>query len=217
LASFAKPLAQLADFLHSRINKHPTTPGVVINGRKGFLRVADKEIQIVPKRSAFHGSTPFTVPVACRCLSPWGGVKWFDVSFPLPVQCAAHGQRGAAHRPAVIVDLHRELLGQFGGFTIHPTSQGRWQSRAGRVYQEEVVVYEVAIAKDHVAQLRDIVRSLGLRLGQLAMYFDAPSPSVEIIDLSEPPDAAAATGGKADGPRPDKKTGRRGKKDRPAG
>jgi hypothetical protein len=35
--------------------------------------------------------------------------------------------------PRVIVDLHRELLEQFGGFTIHPTSQGRWQSRAGRV------------------------------------------------------------------------------------
>jgi hypothetical protein len=47
--------------------------------------------------------------------------------------------------PQVIVELHRELLGQFGGFTIHPTSQGRWQSRAGRVYQEEVVVDEVAI------------------------------------------------------------------------
>jgi hypothetical protein len=84
--------------------------------------------------------------------------------------------------PQVIVDLHRELLGQFGGFTIHPTSQGRWQSRAGRVYKEEVVVYEVAIPGDKVTQLRDVVCRLGRRLGQLAMYFDAPSPSVEIID-----------------------------------
>src|SRR6516162_11308882 len=58
-----------------------------------------------------------------------------------------------------IVDLHRELLGQFGGFTIHPTSQGRWQSRAGRVYQEEVVVYEVAIAGDQVGQINRSVRS----------------------------------------------------------
>jgi hypothetical protein len=48
----------------------------------------------------------------------------------------------------LILDLHRELLGEFQGFTVHPTSQGRWQSRAGRLYQEEVVVYEVAIREE---------------------------------------------------------------------
>ena len=56
----------------------------------------------------------------------------------------------------VIVDLQRDLLAQFGGFTIHPTSQGRWQSREGRVYQEEVVIYEVAVPEDKVPLLRDI-------------------------------------------------------------
>ena len=118
--------------------------------------------------------------------------------------------------PRVIVDLHRELLGQFGGFTVHPTSQGQWQSRAGRIYQEEVVAYEVAVQRDKVSQLRDLVCRLGRRLGQLAMYFDAPSPSVEIIDLSGPPDGAATNGGGGNGPKPDKKTRRRGKKDRPS-
>ena len=117
--------------------------------------------------------------------------------------------------PQVIVDLHRELLGQFGGFTIHPTSQGRWQSRAGRVYQEEVVVYEVAIPPEKVATLRDVVSRLGRRLGQLAMYFDAPAPSVEIIELSGTPGPATARGGSADEPRPQKRTRRRGKGDRP--
>jgi hypothetical protein len=120
---------------------------------------------------------------------------------------------GQAIDPQVIVDLHRELLGQFGGFTIHPTSQGRWQSRAGRMYHEEVV-YEAAVPSDKVAILRDVVCRLGRRLGQLAMYFDAPLPSVEIIDLSGP---AAMTGGSSDAPRPDKATRRRGKKDRPPG
>src|SRR5262245_39404215 len=57
---------------------------------------------------------------------------------------------GQAIDPQVILDLQRELLEQFGGFTILPTSQGRWQSRAGRVYQEEVVVYEVAVPEDKV-------------------------------------------------------------------
>lgn len=119
--------------------------------------------------------------------------------------------------PQVIVDLHRELLARFGGFTIHPTSQGRWQSRAGRVYQEEVVVYEIATPEDKVPLLRDVVCRLGRRLGQLAMYFDAPPPSVEILDLSGPPDTATMAGGCGDEPRQGKATRRRGKKNRPSG
>ena len=122
-----------------------------------------------------------------------------------------HGQPIAAE---VVVDLQRELLAQFGGFTIHPTSQGRWQSREGRVYQEEVVTYEVAVPEDSIPILRDIVVRLGWRLGQLAVYFDAPPPSVDIIDLSGPPGPA---GGSSDEPRKSKPTHRRGKKDRPAG
>jgi hypothetical protein len=124
---------------------------------------------------------------------------------------------GQAINPQVIVDLHRELLTQFGGFTIHPTSQGRWQSRAGRVYQEEVVVYEVAVPEDKVSFLRDVVCRLGRRLGQQAMYFDAPPPSVEIIDLSGPPDTATAAGGSSDEPGPGQAARRRGKKNRPSG
>lgn len=115
----------------------------------------------------------------------------------------------------VILDLHRELLAQFEGFTIHPTSQGRWQSRAGRVYQEEVVVYEVAVPEDKVSVLRGVVGRLGRRLGQLAMYFDAPPPSVEILDLSGPPNAATTAGGSKNEPRQGKATRRRGKKNRP--
>jgi hypothetical protein len=124
---------------------------------------------------------------------------------------------GQAIDPQVIVDLHRDLLAQFGGFTIHPTSQGRWRSRAGRVYREEVVVYEVAVAEDKVPLLREVVCRLGRRLGQLAMYFDAPPPSVEIIDLSSPPGPAATTGGSGDEPGQGKATRRRGKKNRPSG
>jgi hypothetical protein len=118
--------------------------------------------------------------------------------------------------PQAIVDLHRELHGQFGGFTIHPTSEGRWQRRAGRMYQEAVVFYEAAVPKEKIALLRDVVCRLGRRLRQLAMYFDAPPPSVEIIDLSGPPGTAAKTGGSGDEPGPDQTTGRRGKRDRPA-
>jgi hypothetical protein len=118
--------------------------------------------------------------------------------------------------PQVVIHLHRELLAAFGGFTIHPSSQGQWRSRAGRVYQEEVIVYEVAVTEDKVSVLRDVVCRLGRQLGQLAMYFDAPPPSVEIIDLSGPPPPAPA-GGSSDEPGQGKRTRRRGKKDRPSG
>jgi hypothetical protein len=78
--------------------------------------------------------------------------------------------------PQVIVDLHRQLLGQFAGFKIHCTSQRRFQSRAGRVYHEDVVICEVAIPKDKVIPLWDVVFDVGRRLGQLAMYFYASCP-----------------------------------------
>src|SRR5258708_40377906 len=123
------------------------------------------------------------------------------------------GQPIATH---VILDLHRKLLAEFRGFTIHPTSQGRWQSRAGRFYQEEVVVYEVAVPRNEISSLRDPVRQLGQRLGQLAMYFDAPAPSVEIIELSGPPHAAAPGGGSGDEPGHDKTARGRRKKNRPS-
>lgn len=118
--------------------------------------------------------------------------------------------------PEVVVDLQRELLDLFGGFTIHPTSQGRWQSREGKVYQDEVLVYEVAVPKDKIPLLREAVCQLGRRLGQLAMYFDAPPPSVDIINLSEQP-TERKEGGKSDEPKQGKTTRRRGKKNRPPG
>jgi hypothetical protein len=82
------------------------------------------------------------------------------------------------------------------------------------LYQEEIVEYEVAIPEDRVSLLRDIVCQMGVRLGQLAMYFDAPAPSVEILDLSG--FFAGAMGGGSDKSRSGKTTRRRGKKNRPA-
>jgi hypothetical protein len=142
-----------------------------------------------------------------------GSLRFSPCRFNVPLT----DNEGQPIDPQVIVDLHRELLTQFGGFTIHPTSQGRWQSRAGRVYQEEIVVYEVAVPKDKVSRLRDVVCQVGRQLHQLAMYFDAPPPSVEIIDLSGTLDTAATGGGTGDEPRPSKTTRRRSKKDRPPG
>jgi hypothetical protein len=122
---------------------------------------------------------------------------------------------GQPVEPRAILDLYRELLENFKGLTIHPTSHGHWQSDARRIYQEEIVGYEVAIPEDKVAALRDMVCRIGVRLGQLAMYFDAPAPSVEIIDLSGFAPKDRAEGG-SDESRSGKTTGRRGKKNRPS-
>jgi hypothetical protein len=83
---------------------------------------------------------------------------------------------GRPVEPRVILDLQRELRENFEGFTVNSTSQGHWQSQAGRLYEEEIVGYEVAIPEDKVSLLRDMVCRIGVRLGQLAMYFDAPAP-----------------------------------------
>jgi hypothetical protein len=112
----------------------------------------------------------------------------------------------------VILELHRKLLSEFQGFTVHPTSQGRWQSRAGRFYEEEVVVYEVAIPEETIPMLREIIVYLGRRLGQLAMYFDAPAPSVEILETPQP---ATKSKGSSYEPRQGKATRGRGKRNRP--
>jgi hypothetical protein len=101
-------------------------------------------------------------------------------------------------KPRVLLDLHRELLDEFEGLTIHPTSQGHWQSQAGRLYEEEVVGYEVAIPEDKVSLLREMVCRVGVRLGQLAIYFDSPAPSVEIIKLPGYYAQGRAEGGRSD-------------------
>jgi hypothetical protein len=123
---------------------------------------------------------------------------------------------GRALDPRVIVDLHRDLLGQFGGFTIHPISQGRWRSQEGRIYQEEVIFYEIAIPEAKVTLLREVVCRLGRGLGQLAMYFDAPAPSVEIIDLLQAQAPASERGGRRHEPGSQQATRRGSKKNRPA-
>jgi hypothetical protein len=117
--------------------------------------------------------------------------------------------------PQVIVDLHHDLLSSFNGMTVHPTSLGCWLSQAGQMFQEEVALYEVAVPEYKIIVLREVVCRFGLRLKQLAMYFDAPLPSVEIIDLSATTNDHSLGGENSDEPGTGKKTRRRGKKDRP--
>jgi hypothetical protein len=138
-------------------------------------------------------------------------MKLSPCRFKLPLR----DNMGQPVEPRVILDLRRELNENFKGYTVHPTSQGHWQSQAGRLYEEQIVAYEVAIPEDRVPFLRDLVCRFGLRLGQLAMYFDAPAPSVEIIDLSELLERTSNAGGSSDESRRGQTARRRGKKDRP--
>jgi hypothetical protein len=67
-------------------------------------------------------------------------------------------------------DLKRELLAQFGGATVWD-AQGLWLDD-GKVYAEEVGVYQVAISSD--ADAANSIRALAIKAGrgakQLAMF-----------------------------------------------
>ncbi len=153
-------------------------------------------------------------PIVCRLTFEYHSLmRLSPCRFNLPLT----DNDGQPIDPQVIVDLHHELLTHFGGFTVHPTSEGRWQSREGRVYQDQVVVYEVAVPSEGIDLLRAIVIRFGRRLGQLAMYFDAPPPSVEVIDLSGRPTEGPAGGSPENESRKGKKPRRRSRKDRPPG
>ena len=69
---------------------------------------------------------------------------------------------------------------QFGGYTPLEATEGAWFGQVERSMRIEVAVFQ-----DHVPQLRAVVYSIGKRLGQKEMYFDAPAPSVEFVKIEE--------------------------------
>src|SRR5687768_649136 len=68
----------------------------------------------------------------------------------------------------------------FGAFTVRGPFEGTWEGQV-----ELVMEYTVAIPRQRVAKLKSLVKEFLKGLGQQAMYFDAPAPSVEIISLED--------------------------------
>ena len=66
---------------------------------------------------------------------------------------------------------------KFGGWRIVPPSAGCWQGQVENTHEIEVLVFQ-----KQIPALREMVMEIGRELGQSRMYFDAPPPSVELID-----------------------------------
>lgn len=67
-----------------------------------------------------------------------------------------------------------------GELDSHGVKGGSW---FGQV--ETSLRIEVAVHPSRVPELRELVYAIGKQLGQKEMYFDAPPPSVEFINISE--------------------------------
>jgi hypothetical protein len=86
---------------------------------------------------------------------------------------------GRPVEPEFFIQLKMALDRQFGGFRIVPPTEGCWQGQVELTHE-----IEVAVAPKRIPELREVVIQIGRELGQTAMYFDAPPPSVEIIDVA---------------------------------
>lgn len=94
--------------------------------------------------------------------------------FLIPV-CYNDGQ---PVEPEVFIEIKRALDRQFGGYRIIAPQEGSWHGQIEDTHEIEVVVLP-----KRISELRALVIAIGKRLGQKAMYFDAPAPSTEIIDV----------------------------------
>jgi hypothetical protein len=68
----------------------------------------------------------------------------------------------------------------FRAFTVRGPFEGTWEGQV-----EMMLEYSVGVPKKQIPKLKSLVAEILKGLGQRAMYFDAPEPSVEIISLEE--------------------------------
>lgn len=85
---------------------------------------------------------------------------------------------GSPVEPEIFIEIKMALDRQFGGFRIVAPSEGSWHGQVEATHE-----IEVSVEPEEVPALRRLVIEIGRRLGQKAMYFDAPPPTVEIIDI----------------------------------
>lgn len=87
---------------------------------------------------------------------------------------------GTEVEPEVLQKMFRALDRQFGGYTNCGEIEGSWH---GQVEHSHAV--KVAVARDDIDQLRQVVKEFGKALGQKAMYFEVGQSSVEIIETEQ--------------------------------
>ncbi len=70
----------------------------------------------------------------------------------------------------------------FRGYSFDAPAEGAWVSDDGKVYEERSSRLEVVVPRDRVKEVKEMFKSIGLQLGQRAIYFEVREGG-EIIDL----------------------------------
>jgi hypothetical protein len=71
---------------------------------------------------------------------------------------------------------------KFRGYSLEGPFKGAWMADDGRVYEETSYRLEVVLAPEGLLEARELFMSMGLQLGQRAIYFEVREGG-EIIDL----------------------------------
>jgi hypothetical protein len=92
---------------------------------------------------------------------------------------------GSAVSGAEQQDIIRGLWRQFGGVTIEGQVTGHWIDDAdGRHYQDDSLKVSVLCDTGRLPEAESVVREIGRRLGQRAMWFEVRyADGVRIIDV----------------------------------
>lgn len=75
------------------------------------------------------------------------------------------------------------LVVQFGGATLGEAREGYWLDAQQRVRREQVRPVIVSFAPERLEEFRLLVRDLGKRLGQEAMYIRFDEPRVDVVPV----------------------------------
>ncbi len=78
------------------------------------------------------------------------------------------------------------LVHAFGGVTLGEPQEGWWVNGRREVQREQVRPVVVSFAPERLEEFRRLVRQIGKRLGQEAMYVRFKEPHVELIAVFAP-------------------------------
>lgn len=108
---------------------------------------------------------------------------------PVPRSCEATVYLPLADnhgKPFVETDWQQALTAlvmQFGGATLGEAREGYWLDAQQRVRREQVRPVIVSFAPERLEEFRLVVRDLGKRLGQEAMYIRFDEPRVDVVPV----------------------------------
>jgi hypothetical protein len=73
------------------------------------------------------------------------------------------------------------LVREMGGATLGPTAEGCWLGAGGKVQRETVRLVVVTFERERLDALRGVLRRVGKKLGQEAIYVRLEQPRIEVL------------------------------------